>query len=427
MASIIAMSELRGRVVALSHADGKTRVILRSLTGTHDVNIVGRVEEIPVKIGDFARVRSDSGQTRLERLTESLRPGQTSWMERTLDSRRLHALRVRGEVEKGIRDFFIERGFLETRTPLLVPCPGMEIHIRPFELRTGAFLPTSPEFAMKRLLVGGLEKIFQICPSYRYEPNSTTHHPEFTMLEWYRAYDDVASIQADTEALVESLAIRIHGRPEIRFGGRTLSVKTPWPRLRVRDLFREIGVDLVAANAAEALARECRRLGVVPAEASLENDTWDDLYFRIWLNRIEPNLPADRAVFVERYPPSQAALAVLDRDPDGSVWAKRFEFYIAGLELGNAFEELTDAKEQRARFERDMREREKIYAGAFPASPIDEEFLGALEEGMPPAGGIAVGVDRLVMLLADEPDIEKTFWLRSFAGREEPDPIIGTR
>src|SRR5690606_8588924 len=130
---------------------------------------------------------------------------------------------------------------------------------------------------------------------------------------------------ADTEKLVESLAIRIHGKAEIRFGDRTISVKTPWPRLRIRDLFSEIGIDLVASNTAGKLAEECRRLGVVEKNASLEKDTWDDLYFRIWLNRIEPNLPADRAVFVERYPPSQAALAVLDRDPDGSSWAKRFE------------------------------------------------------------------------------------------------------
>ena len=273
---------------------------------------------------------------------------------------------------------------------------------------------------MKRLLVGGLEKIFQICPSFRYEPLSTTHHPEFTMLEWYRAYSDVAAIQADTEALVESLALRIHGKPEIHFQGRKISVSVPWPRLRVRDLYTNLGVDLVAAATPSELAKHCTRLGLITSPT----DTWDDLYFRIWLNLIEPNLPADRAVFVERYPKSQAALAVLDTDPDGSVWAKRFEFYIAGLELGNAFEELTDADEQRARFERDMRERTVIYGKAFPASPLDEDFLEALEEGLPPSGGIAVGVDRLVMLFADEPGIEKTVWLPSYAGTNEPSPVI---
>ncbi|MBS1961669.1 MAG: EF-P lysine aminoacylase GenX [Bdellovibrionales bacterium] len=404
---------LKGRIIALRHSSDSTELGLRNLAGESTV-IVSRDERLAV--GDLVEI--DGGAAKV--LTATKRAGRSRFAERVLDPRRLHALRVRAQVESGIREFFLGRGFLETRTPLLVPCPGMEIHIRPFRLETGAYLPTSPEFAMKRLLVGGLEKIFQICPSFRYEPNSNTHHPEFTMLEWYRAYSDVAAIQADTEALVESLAIRIHGKPELRFQGRTISVKTPWPRLRVRELFADLGVDLVGANSAELLARECARLGISTAPA----DTWDDLYFRIWLNLVEPKLPADRAVFVERYPKSQAALAVVDRDADGSVWAKRFEFYIAGLELGNAFEELTDATEQRARFERDMRERTAIYGAAFSPSPLDEDFLAALEEGLPPSGGIAVGVDRLVMLLADEPELDRTIWLPSYAGFSEPKPDI---
>jgi lysyl-tRNA synthetase class 2 len=405
----------KGKIAALRHDGSKTEVSLRNLEGASTFSVE---RDDALAIGDLVAIEDAKARV----LTRTLRPGETRFMDRVLDPRRLHALRVRGKVEQGIREFFLARGFLETRTPLLVPCPGMEIHIRPFRLETGAHLPTSPEFAMKRLLVGGLEKIFQICPSFRYEPRSTTHHPEFTLLEWYRAYSDVAAIQADTEALVESLATRIHGKPELRFQGATISVKTPWPRLRVRDLFQEIGVDLVAAATPEALAAECSRLGIATATA----DTWDDLYFRIWLNRIEPNLPADRAVFVERYPKSQAALAVLDRDSDGSVWAKRFEFYVAGLELGNAFEELTDAKDQRARFVRDMQERTAIYGDAFPPSPLDEDFLAALEEGLPPSGGIAVGVDRLVMLLADEPELERTIWLPSYAGAEEASPVIAT-
>jgi lysyl-tRNA synthetase class 2 len=176
----------------------------------------------------------------------------------------------------------------------------------------------------------------------------------------------------------------------------------------VRDLFLEhAGVDLVRASGTEALARECARLGV----GASPSDTWDDLYFRIWLNVIEPRLPADRAVLVTRYPESQAALAVVDADPDGSRWARRFEAYAGGLELGNAFEELTDPVEQRRRFVEDMELRSKLYGPGFPKSPLDEDFLRALEEGMPPAGGIAMGVDRLVMLLADEAEIDYTFWL----------------
>lgn len=422
-----------GRIVALRQnlpgTPNRLEMTLRNQRGNTVISLLAEnlsAGAPPFQVGDLVSVESGPAGSTAEKsvenvrvLTRSLRPGESRWTDRVLDPRRLHAMRVRNQVENGIREFFIERDFLETRTPLLVPCPGMEIHIRPFELKTGAFLPTSPEFAMKRLLVGGLERIFQICPSFRYEPLSTTHHPEFTMLEWYRAYDGISAIQSDTENLVERLAMKIHGKPELRFQGRTISVQTPWPRLRVRDLFHDIGVDLVGAPNAPSLGRECDRLGIPWTEW----DTWDDLYFKIWLNCIEPKLPADRAVFVERYPRSQAALATLDLDPDGSVWAKRFEFYIGGLELGNAFEELTDAREQRARFTRDMIARNEIYGSAFPASPIDEEFLEALEEGLPPSGGIAVGVDRLVMLLADEPELEKTLWLRSYAGDQDPNVL----
>jgi lysyl-tRNA synthetase class 2 len=407
-------TEKHGRIAALRHLEDSTEISLRNQVGLTRFN----VESDPaLQIGDVVAIRGETAKV----LTRTRRPGASTFADRILDPRRLHAQRIRTQVENGIRDFFLFRDFLETRTPLLVPSPGMEIHVRPFRLETGAHLPTSPEFAMKRLLVGGLEKIFQICPSFRYEPLSKTHHPEFTMLEWYRAYSDIAAIQSDTESLVESLAVRIHGRPEFTFQGQKISVKTPWPRLRVRDLFAAIGVDLVAAKTAKELATHCTRFGLTHSAS----DTWDDLYFRIWMNLIEPKLPVDRAVFVERYPKSQAALAVLDTDPDGSVWAKRFEFYIAGLELGNAFEELTDAGEQRSRFERDMRERTAIYGDAFPPSPFDEDFLIALEEGLPPSGGIAVGVDRLVMLLANEPELEKTIWLPSYAGTEEPNPVIG--
>jgi lysyl-tRNA synthetase class 2 len=265
---------------------------------------------------------------------------------------------------------------------------------------------------MKRLLVGGLERIFQLSPAFRMEPRSSTHHPEFTMLEWYRAYAGYEDIMRDTEELFASLATAVHGRPVIRYQGREISVAPPWPRLRIRDLFAEAGIDLVRESTPERLAAHCRRLGL----GANPEDSWDDLYFRIWLNAIEPRLPADRAVFVHRYPPSQAALSVVDRDPDGTSWAKRFEAYAGGLELANAFEELTDPVEQRRRFVEDMELRERTYGPGFPKNPLDEEFLDALAEGMPPAGGIALGVDRLVMLLADEPEIDYTLWLRSHAG-----------
>ena len=228
------------------------------------------------------------------------------------------------------------------------------------------------------------------------------------MLEWYRAYAGAEEIMQDTEALFATIATQLGGRPSVRYCGRDVSVEPPWPRLRVRELFAEhVGIDLPNAD----LGAACARLGV----RATSTDTWDDLYFRIWLERIEPHLPAGRAVFVTRYPASQAALAVIDEDADGTRWANRFEVYAGGLELGNAFEELTDPAEQRQRFAKDMELRANAYGDSFPATPVDEGFLEALEEGMPPAAGIAMGVDRIAMLFADEPEIDYVRWLPSYA------------
>lgn len=402
-------SSLTGRCLALSASE--IRILTRS--GPKDLTLrASSKEPMTARIGDIVEV--SEGRVRV--LTANRRPdGRMDWTHRIQDPRRRRGLAVRSQVEGAIREFFESRGFLETRTPLLVPSPGMEPHIRPFRAQGlaqgggSAFLPTSPEFAMKRLLVGGLDRIFQLSPAFRDEPRSSTHEPEFTMLEWYRAYAGYEDIQRDSEELFAAIGRAVGGKPELTFQGRRIDLTPPWPRLRVRDLFlQHAGVNLVAANTGELLAAECRRLGIA---CDLARDTWDDLYFRIWLNRIEPLLPAERAVFVTRYPASQAALAVVDSDSDGSRWARRFEVYAGGLELGNAFEELTDPVEQRRRFVEDMDLRARAYGPEFPKSPLDEEFLEALEEGLPPSGGIAMGVDRIVMLFADEPEIAYTRWL----------------
>lgn len=404
----------RGRCVHLS----ASQIVIQNENCTWSFSLTHPTQGISV--GDIIEILpTDPMNRKLDGKVRLLTPNRTKnrthhWLNRTLDPRRLKAIQVRTQVEHAIREFFLSRDFRETRTPLLVPCPGMEPHIRPFVLNRGdhspAFLPTSPEFAMKRLLVGGLERIFQICSAFRDEPNSITHSPEFTILEWYRAYAGYEDIMRDTEELFAFIATQLFGKPSLTFEGREISVATPWPRLRVRDLFQEkVGIDLTQFTRTEDLARECARLQL---PVNLENENWDDLYFKIWLNYIEPSLPQNQAVFVTRYPASQAALSVIDEDPDGSRWARRFEAYAGGLELGNAFEELTDPHEQRKRFIEDMDLRENIYGPTFPKNPLDEGFLEALSEGMPPSGGIAMGVDRMVMLFANEPDISYTYWMR---------------
>lgn len=394
---------LQGRVIAIQ----ENQILIATSFGKKTIE---KINPGKVQLGDWVALEETH---QLKILTPNRDPQRRlRFFEQIQNPRRQRGVAMRMRVERLIRQFFESQGFLETRTPLLVACPGMEPHIRPFQLQSGAYLPTSPEFALKRLLVGGLEKIFQITPAFRWEPKSTTHSPEFTLLEWYRAFSGIQQIMQDTEQLLESLAIEITGKPEICFQGKQFSVKTPWPRLSIRDLFRDIaGVDLVRAASSQDLALECHRLGL----ATQNNEPWDDLYFRIWLNVIEPQLPQNQALFVYGYPKSQAALATLETHPDGSVWARRFEAYAAGIELCNAFDELTDPVEQRARFIQDMNLREDTYGDSFPKTPIDEEFLSALEEGLPPSGGNALGVDRLVMLLADEPDIRYTFWLEPFS------------
>ncbi len=360
--------------------------------GVLKVHHEGGVEEVPVEDAGGARVGDlvviGDGRARVATRGRSADPG--AGQRRLLDRRRVAAMDVRARVEEELRRFFVERGFREVRTPALVECPGMEPHIVPFQVGEAGWLQTSPEFAMKRLLAGGLEKIFQLATVWRDEPDAPTHRREFTMLEWYRAWAGEQEIMADTEALVAQLALAVHGKPAIPWRGGAIDVSTPWPRLSTEELFRTFaGVELLEDD----LRAACARLGIETVDA----DDWDDLYFRIWLDVVEPRLPADRAVLVTRYPASQAALAVVD-----GPWAKRFEAYAGGLELGNAFEELTDPVEQRRRFERDRR---------VPGPPLPEAFLAALEDGMPPSGGIAMGVDRLVMLLADEPDIGYVRWL----------------
>jgi elongation factor P--(R)-beta-lysine ligase len=410
----------RGRCLS---ADARS-VRLRTPAGIVTVEAPGGPRPAP---GDWVEVRDGS----VTIATRGRTAGATPLADRVLDPRRLRGAAARAKVEAAVRAFFLGRGFLETPTPLLVPCPGMEPHIRPYRAvpaaagpagpgeGAGAYLPTSPEFALKRLLVGGLERVFQLCPAFRDEPFSPHHRPEFTMLEWYRAFAGLDEILADTEELVAHLAREVlgcaAGEERMRFQGREIRVDTPWPRLRVRDLFAEhAGVDLARASPdpVDDLRAACARLGL---GRGAPEDTWDDLYFRIWLNAIEPRLPADRAVFVTRYPESQAALSVVTPDPDGTRWAQRFEAYAGGLELCNAFEELTDPDEQRRRFVEDMELRARQYGDAFPKTPLDEGFLAALAEGMPPAGGNAVGLDRLVMLVADEADIGFTRWLDPWA------------
>ena len=312
-------------------------------------------------------------------------------------------LRRRALLTQATRAFFTQRGYLEVETPYAVRAPGEEVHVRSFATTSRSphgeaetlWLHTSPEFAMKRLLVGQSGPIFQLARVWRNEQHSARHASEFTLLEWYRPGASFDSLIGETEAFLRSVL-----PPIVSSGGVTTPVAC-FERLTVAEAFaRYAGADLLGtAGDAAALAASAGAV-LRPAE------DWEDLFFRLLLERIEPNIGHDTPCFLTHWPAAQAALAV--RDPADPRVALRFELFICGMELANAFEELTDAAEQRSRFEADRARRHALYGEDWP---LDEDFLAALAHGMPRASGIALGFDRLAMIAAGADRIDQVLWL----------------
>jgi len=331
-------------------------------------------------------------------------------------ARRRANLMLRARLTQAIRAFFAARGFVEVETPSLQISPGMEPHLVAFAtelLAPGAergmplYLHTSPEFAMKKLLVAGMERIFQLARVFRNAERSATHHPEFTMLEWYRAGEGYERLMDDCDGLLR--AAGESGATMLRWQGQECDPSAPAERLSVAEAFaRHTGIDILAtapdprAPSLALLAEAARPIGVAPRPG----DAWDDLFFRIFLDHIEPRLGIGRATILYDYPISMAALS-RPKASDPRL-AERFELYVCGLELANAFGELTDAAEQRRRFEADMALKERRYGMRYP---IDEDFLAALAHGMPESAGIALGFDRLVMLAAGAATIDDVLWV----------------
>ena len=312
-------------------------------------------------------------------------------------------LRQRAEIIAGIRRFFDEQGFVEVETPVLVSQPGMEPHLKAFQTTYDArpfYLHTSPEYAMKRLLAAGFERIYQICKVFRHEPAGRMHSPEFSMLEWYRAYADYTDIMVDVENLIAQLATDLNGEPVIRTARHTVDLTPPWQRLTVRDaLFHYAGITADAHLETDAFIRQAHAKGHATVG---ENDSPDIAFFKVFLDGVERHLGTQKPAILCDYPAPMAALA--KRKASAPDVAERFEVYIAGVELGNAFTELNDPDEQRQRL---LEEAAQRLRDGNPAYPIDEHFLAALEYGMPPSGGIALGVDRLVMLLTGASSIQE--------------------
>ncbi|MBB4284683.1 EF-P lysine aminoacylase EpmA [Roseospira goensis] len=352
------------------------------------------------------------------------RPARPWWHPDAVAERR-PMLAVRTRVLAATRAFFSAHGYLEVETPALQISPGLEPHLKAFATawtppdgrpQVPLYLHTSPEFAMKKLLAGGLARVFQMARVYRDGERSATHHPEFTLLEWYRAGATYTDLMDETEAYVAACQ-RAAGAKALRWRESEADATRPWRRLSVAEAMAEYaGVDLMACLPPEPardpdpapLAAAARRLGLTVGD----DDRFDDVFFRIFLEHVEPRLGFGAPCLLYDYPVCMAALS-RPKAADPRL-AERFEVYVCGLELANAFGELTDAAEQRARFEADMDLKQALYGERYP---IDTDFLSALEAGLPDCAGIALGLDRLVMLCAGARRIEDVLWAPVAEGR----------
>jgi lysyl-tRNA synthetase class 2 len=372
------------------------------IVGAEGYLFVTRTGEITVHVRSFT-ILAKAVQPLPEKF-HGLRDLETMRRQRYLhlisDAEARQLFKKRTRIVSLVRAFLDARGFLEVQTPTLQPLYGGAA-ARPFvthhnELKRDLYLRIAPELYLKRLVVGGFEKVYEICSCFRNEGIDSSHNPEFTILEAYQAYADYSDMMALIEELVRFLAQEVSGSltlPARSVDGRELSLdlSKPWRRLPYLEAIKEYGgVDLTRVSSAGE-AREAARSAGIP-DAELEGLGWEEIAERLFEERVEPRLI--EPTFIIDYPAALCPLTKQHRtDPR---LAERFEPYMAAMELGNAFSELSDPAYQRAQFER---QRERAQAGDVEAHPTDEDYLTALELGLPPTGGLGIGIDRLVMLL----------------------------
>lgn len=340
-------------------------------------------------------------------------PASRPWWDRDRHADKRPFLEKRAAVTERLRNHFRSQGFMEVETPILQVSPGNETHLHaPRAELTGRgderltrYLRTSPEFAAKKLLAAGEDKIFEFARVFRDRERGDLHLPEFTMLEWYRARTPYEAVMADSVALA-AVAAEAAGTGTFAFRGRQADPLALPERLTVAEAFeRHAKIDLLHTvkegfgdrNALAAAARPCVRVA--------DDDSWSDIFSKVLVEHVEPNLGQGRMTLLYEYPAPESALARVTAH-DKRV-SERFELYACGVELANGFGELTDAAEQRRRFEMAMDEKERRYGERYP---LDEDFLAALAT-MPPASGVALGFDRLVMLAAGATKIDQVVWM----------------
>lgn len=325
------------------------------------------------------------------------------WWHPDRFARKVPYLQARADIMAKIRNFFVARGYLEVQTPALQISPCMEPHIQAFktellsadmQARSPYYLHTSPEFAMKKLLVAGLPKIFQLATVFRNAEGAHWHSPEFCLLEWYQTGMDYMDLMQESIDLVRAVCPGV-----LRAHGRTADPHQEWEIITVVDAVRKYaGIDIAnSLNDIDHLRGEAQRIGVYVSP----DDDWDNALLKIIMDKVENVIGGDRPAILYDYPVSMAALS--RPKPQDARFAERFEIYACGVELCNAFGELTDARVQRKRFLHDVHVRKKIYGDDYP---VDDDFLRALEHGLPQCSGNAMGIDRLIMLVTGADDID---------------------
>jgi lysyl-tRNA synthetase class 2 len=399
--------------------------------GTGQIQIQARVDELgsdayegllSLDIGDIVGIEgivfaSKRGELSVradawELLSKSLRPPpekfhgledvETRYRRRELDlmaneeARELFLKRARTIAE--VRRWFDDRGFIEVETPVLQPLYGGAL-ARPFTTHHNAldrdlYLRIATELYLKRLVVGGIEKVYELGKDFRNEGISHKHNPEFTMLEWYEAYADYNDIATELEGLVSDVAQNVLGTTKIERDGETIDLSPPWRRITLRDAIKEeTGIDVMEHPSREELA------SAMGSEPDPE-EGWGKLVDGLLSKEVEPKLI--QPTFIVDYPVELSPFAKRHRSEEGLV--ERWEAFVGGIEISNAFTELNDPDEQRRRFEAQA---EELRAGDEEAQPMDESFLRALEQGMPPTGGVGLGIDRLVMMLTGAKNVRE--------------------
>lgn len=324
-----------------------------------------------------------------------------NWQKGVTNPTRVKLIKQKAALLQATRTFFIQKKFTEVSTPLLNSIPGMEPFLDPIKTSEG-WLITSPEYNIKKLLATGIGDVFEITKSFRgHEENSPYHNTEFTLLEWYRSFANYVQIMDDLEKLVISLNQSLGHGTKLDCNGLSIDLKTPWLKIKVNDACKKWAhLDLNKCQTTDQFKK-----AIKDAKLNINTnkiDDWNDLFYSVFLNYLEPKFPKNKPFIIYDYPLPQGALA--KRKSKTSFWTERFEFYLGGIEVGNCFSELTNGQEQQKRFEEEQKIRNKIGKKVFP---LDDDLIEALKIGIPPTSGIAIGLDRLFMLLLGLSDLRE--------------------